>query len=82
MAKFKKKDIVELQEYGILRAIGVIDSLVKDNNYNLYYSIDWFIVEGVYSGIRPVSLYPVEDFDQKGRSCPAGEVLYGGGKRF
>lgn len=75
---------VEIEDKALgLKSVGVIKQICADSSNNLYYSIDWRINECTKTkGIQPTTLYPLNDFDKKGKSCPAGEVLYGGNKKF
>lgn len=83
-SKFIANDWVEVEDIALgLRAIGKVKAICADSSNHLYYSIEWHIIEcSKTQGIQPTSLYPLRDFDRKGRSCPAGEVLYGGNKKF
>ena len=84
MAKFNPNDWVEIEDIALgLRSVGKVIGVCSDSRNNLYYQIDWRIREcRKTQGIQPTSLYPLIPFEAKGKSCPAGEVLYGGSKKF
>lgn len=79
MAKFKVGQWVQIENTASgVKFIGLIKSIQKDMNFNLFYSINWCITSPKnYTGLQPTSLYPIREFDKEGSFCPAGEVLYG-----
>lgn len=83
-SKFKAGDWVTVEDKALgLRSTGIIIAIMTDSSNHLYYSINWRINEcSKTQGIQPASLYPLREFDKKGVSCPVGEVLYGGDKKF
>jgi len=73
--RFKKGDWVKIK-YNDINYVGVIIAIIDYNGgvSNLY-SIRWCDKDLRYC---IPTLFPSEQFDSIGCSCPAGEVLFGG----
>jgi len=74
--RFKQDDWVKMK-YNSNNYVGIILSVIVYNGGVSYlYSIQWQGMDrNIYDYVP--TLFPSEQFDSIGCSCPAGEVLYG-----